>query len=89
MVANAFKDNLKIKLSAEDVNIAYRIGNKTSQTSNRPIIVKLFRKAGKKEKKKDTKSVCITMKPNLYINGSLTLKRLGLFKLMRNIRKKQ
>ena len=60
-----------------------RIGKKSSQPSNRPIIVKLH----SRQKKDDIMTACITVKPNLYINESLTPKRLGLFKIIRNIRK--
>lgn len=82
VAVNAIKQNLHINVSPDDINIAHRIGKK-SQTNNRPIIVKLH----SRQKKYDIMNACITVKPNLYINESLTPKRLGLLNLLRNIRK--
>lgn len=85
VVVNAIKQNLHINFSPNDINIAHRIGRKSTQTKNRPIIVKLH----SRQKKDDIMNACITVKPNLYINESLTPKRLSLLKLMRNIRKEK
>lgn len=81
VAANAIKDNLKINFSPVDINVAHRIGNKSAQ--NRPMIVKLH----SRQKKDDIMTACLTVRPNLYINESLTPKRLGLFKVIWNIRK--
>lgn len=83
VVVNAIKQNLYINFSNDDINIAHRIGKKSLQTTNRPIIVKLH----SRQRKDDIMTACITVKPNLYINESLTPKRLGLLKSLRNIRK--
>ena len=81
VAANAIKDSLKINFSPDDVNVAHRIGNKSAQ--NRPMIVKLY----SRQKKDDIMTACLTVKPKLYINESLTPKRLELFKVIWNIRK--
>ena len=49
----------------------------------KPMIVKLH----SREKKDEIMSACVTMKPNLYINESLTPKCLSIFKTIWNIRK--
>lgn len=83
VVVNAIKQTLRINIDPTDINIAHRIGNKSKQSTMKPIIVKLH----SRQKKEDIISACITIKPNLYVNESLTPKRLALFKTIRSIRK--
>lgn len=82
VITNAFKDHLKLNISVWDINIAHRIGPANSQRK-RPIIVKLCNRT----LKHDLVGACIQMKPPLYINVSLTPKRLLLFKQVLNIRR--
>lgn len=82
IIITAIRDHLKINLKESDINIAHRIGSAHTQ-HKRPIIVKL----GNRSLKHDLVGACIQMKPQLYINESLTPKRLHLFKQILNIRK--
>ena len=79
VIVRTIKDQLKINITQNDINVAHRIGNSTK----RPIIVKLH----SRQKKEDIMSACITIKPNLHINESLTPKRRALFKQIWEIRK--
>lgn len=83
VVVNMVKQTLKINIDHTDINIAHRLGNKLGKNSNKPIIVKLH----SRQKKEDIVSACITLKPDLYINESLTPKRLALLKTIRGIRR--
>ena len=78
----AIREHLKVNIKESDINIAHRIGPVHSQRK-RPIIVKLSNRS----LKHDLVGACIQMKPQLYINESLTPKRLHLFKQILNIRK--
>lgn len=80
---NAIKDNLKINISQTDINVAHRLGNNNRQNANKPIIVKLQSRLMKQE----ITNACITMRPSLHINESLTPRRLALFKTIWSIRK--
>lgn len=80
---NTIKDNLKINISQGAINVAYRIGNNTKQYANKPIIVKLH----SRQMKQEITNAYITMRPNLFINESLTPKRLSLLKIIWSIRK--
>lgn len=84
LICRTIKDNLHLNISPSDINIAHRIGTKNTQNSKRPVIVKLH----SREKKSEIMQACITVKPNLHINESLTPKRRALFKTIWNIRKK-
>lgn len=77
------KDNLHINIENKDINVAHRLGSRNTQNSIRPIIVKLH----SRQQKYDIMSACVTVKPNLYINESLTPKRRLLFKKVWDIRK--
>ncbi len=57
-------------MTPSDINIAHRLGPK-QQGKKRPIIVKLQNHA----KKSELVQACITVKPQLYINESLTPRR--------------
>ncbi|KAK4297862.1 hypothetical protein Pmani_029746 [Petrolisthes manimaculis] len=83
VVVDTIREKIKINISHNDINVAHRFGSKTKQNKNKPMIVKLHNCP----KKEEIMSACITMRPNLYINESLTLKRLSIFKTIWNIRK--
>lgn len=82
IITSVVKDHLKINISEYDINIAHRIGPKQFQRK-RPIIVKL----NNRSLKHDLVGACIQLKPQLYINETLTAKRLHLFKQVLNIRR--
>ena len=69
-------------MSPADLNVAHRLGNNKVQNSNRPLIVKLH----SRQKKTEIMSACVTIRPNLFINESLTPKRRALFKAIWDIR---
>lgn len=79
----SIKDNLHINITHSDINVAHRLGSRNSQNTKRPIIVKLH----SREKKTEIVKACITVKPNLHINESLTPKRRSLFKIIWDIRR--
>lgn len=81
-VTSLVKENLKINISESDINITHRIGPKQAQRK-RAIIVKL----NNRSLKSDLVGACIQLKPQLYINESLTPKRLHIFKQVLNIRR--
>lgn len=74
LVVNAIKDNLKININQDDINTAHRIGPK-QQNKDRPVIVKL----SSRSKKSEIMETCVTVKPNLFVNESLTPKRRIIF----------
>ena len=83
VVIRAIKDNLHVNISHTDLNVAHRLGPKKDQNTVRPLIVKLH----SRQKKTEIMDACITVRPNLYINESLTSKRRALFKSVWDIRK--
>ncbi|KAK3895532.1 hypothetical protein Pcinc_000770 [Petrolisthes cinctipes] len=72
LIVNTIKHHLHVNMTHADINVAHRIGRKT-QGKTRPIIVKLQNRI----KKSELVHACITVKPQLYINESLTPKRGG------------
>lgn len=82
VVTVAIKDHLRININEKDISVAHRIGPVNSQRP-RPIIVKLVNRS----LKYDLKRACIELKPQLFINESLTPKRLALYKKVLHIRK--
>lgn len=82
LVVNTLKNTLKINIQDEDISVAHRLGA-INQKHPRPVIVKLRNRS----QKYDIIGACLKMKPDLYINESLTPNRLNLFKKMLAIRK--
>lgn len=82
LVVSTFKDQLKINVKEEDISVAHRLGP-VQQNRNRPIIVKLVNRS----LKYDLVGACINLKPNLYINESLTPKRYNILKKVLAVRK--
>ena len=79
----SIKDNLHIHIEHKDISVAHRLGTRNTQNMNRPIIVKLH----SRQQKYDIMNACVTVRPNLYINESLTPKRRSLFKKVWDTRK--
>lgn len=82
LITSIVKDHLKINIREEDINVAHRLGPKSSQRK-RPLIVKLHNRT----LKYDLMGACIQLKPKIFINESLTPSRLHLYKQILNIRK--
>ena len=83
VIISAIKDNLHLNITPSDINVAHRLGAKRAPNTTRPIIVKLH----SRQMKTEIMNACITVRPKLYINESLTLKRRSLFKIIWEIRK--
>lgn len=81
IIVNTIKHNLHVNMQHSDINIAHRLGQKT-QGKKRPIIVKLQNRA----KKSELVHACITVRPRLSINESLTPKRRAIYSTIRQIR---
>ena len=78
-----FKEQLKVNIRPEDISVAHRLGKKAPQRSTRPIIVKLVNRSIKQ----DLVNARIQLRPNIYINESLTPKRTALLKKILNVRR--
>lgn len=83
VVVDTIKRTLNINITPSEINVAHRLGTKNKQTVKTPIIVKLH----SRQKKDELLSACVTVKPNIFINESLTPKRRSIFKTIWNIRK--
>ena len=81
LIVNTIKQNLHVNFSHSDINVAHRLGPK-AQGKKRPIIVKL----NNRTKKSELVQACITLKPPLHINESLTPKRRSIYSVIRKIR---
>ena len=82
VVISAVKDILKLNIKQEDISVAHRLG--TAQPGrDRPIIVKLVNRS----LKYDVMGACIQLRPRLYVNESLTPKRLEIFRKVLAIRR--
>ncbi|KAK3892794.1 hypothetical protein Pcinc_003382 [Petrolisthes cinctipes] len=81
LIVNTIKHHLHVNMTHADINVAHRIGRIT-QGKTRPIIVKLQNRI----KKSELVQACITVKPQLYINESLTPKRREIYTVIRRIR---
>ena len=82
VVTESIKEHLKLNLKPEDISVAHRLGT-TQPGRDRPVIVKFVNRSLKYE----TMGACIQLRPRLYINESLTPKRLDIFKQVLAIRK--
>lgn len=82
VVIDAVKENLKLNIKQEDISVAHRLGA-SQQGRDRPLIVKLVNRS----LKYDIMGACIQLRPKLFINESLTPKRLEIFKQILAIRK--
>lgn len=82
IVTQVVKNHLKISLKDSDISVTHRLGPKRQQL-NRPIIVKLVNRS----LKHDLVGACIQLRPQLFVNESLTPKRRGLLNKILTIRK--
>lgn len=82
VVTQTVKDQLKINLKESDISVSHRLGPKKQQ-HNRPIIVKLVNRS----LKHDLVGACIQLRPQLYVNESLTPKRRSLLNSILTVRK--
>lgn len=82
VVVSVIKENLKLNIKEDDINVAHRLGPVNHQ-NNRPFIVKLQNRS----LKYDLVGACVKLRPNIYVNESLTPKRLSMFKQILAIRK--
>ncbi|KAG0729250.1 hypothetical protein GWK47_003543 [Chionoecetes opilio] len=82
VTTQVIKDQLKINIKESDISVSHRLGPKRQQV-NRPIIVKLVNRS----LKRDLVGACIQLRPQLYVNESLTPKRRGLLNKILTIRK--
>ena len=82
VVISTIKDNLKIILHDSDISVSHRLGPKR-QEHKRPIIVKL----NNRTIKHDLVGACIRLRPQLYVNESLTPRRRNLFNAVLQIKK--
>ena len=83
IVLKLIKQHLSIDLSATDISVSHRIGKKTTDNQERPIIFKLVRRSIKY----DLLDACLIKKPELYINESLSPQRMKILKAVLAIRK--
>ena len=75
-VIGAIKDNLHLNITPSDINVALGLGDKRTSNISRPIIIKVH------NRHTVMMNACITVRPMLHINVSLTLKRRILFKII-------
>lgn len=83
VIVTTIKNVLNVEIEKSDINIAHRLGKRSSANVKKPIIVKLQ----SRQKKTDIISACISRKPKLFVNESLTPKRLSIFKTILNARR--
>ena len=82
VVTQTVREHLKINLKESDISVSHRLGPK-KQHHNRPIIVKLVNRSHKQ----DLIGACIQLRPQMYVNESLTPKRRSLLNSILAIRK--
>ena len=82
VVLNTFKEHLKINMKETDISVSHRLGS-GKQQRQRPIIVKLSNRS----LKYDLVGACMRLKPNLFINESLTPNHKHLLNILLGIRK--
>lgn len=82
VVTQTVREHLKINIKETDISITHRLGRPTQQ-HNRPIIVKLVNRS----LKQDLVGACIQLRPQLYVNESLTPRRRVLLNKVLAIRK--
>ena len=85
IVCNLTKDKLKINIKLADISSAHRVGKKppTQRPDRRNIIVKLCRR----DLKHDILQACRELKPDFYVNESLTPARSTIQFVLRKIRR--
>lgn len=86
IVSDLLKNELKLIVPATDISTAHRLGKRpaTQQPDNRSIIVKLCRR----DLKKDILDACRQLKPEMYVNESLTPTRNTIMYVLRKAKRK-
>ena len=82
IICNVVKEKLKVIIKPSDISVSHRLG-KTKETKDRPIIIKLVNRS----LKYDLVSACTQLRPQLYINESLTPRRRHLLNQVLMVRK--
>ena len=83
-IAQSFTNKLRIRVSESDIEWARKIGKvQTSGMDRRPILFKMKDST----KRKEILAACKTVKPQFYVNESLTPYRRKLINVLREIRK--
>lgn len=83
---NVIREQLKIKLSPDDISVAHRLGRKpvSQMADKRSILIKL----NKHEKKEDLIQACRTVKPpQFFMNENLTPQRANILYVLRKAKK--
>ena len=83
ITVKTIKDNLHINIEHKDINISHRLRPK-HQNKTRPIIAKLVNRS----KKSEIMEACVTVKPKIYVNESLTPKHRSIYSTILEIGKK-
>lgn len=86
IVIDLVKDKLKLNLQRSDLSVCHRLGRKpvSQQPDKRNIVVKLCRR----DLKADILYACRQVKPNMYVNESLTPIRGTIMYVLRQMKKK-
>ena len=82
LLVSTIKEKLKINIKEEDLSVAHRLGP-AHQNKRRPIIAKLVSRS----LKYDLVWACTNLKPDLYVNESLTPKRYQLLRRVLAVRR--
>lgn len=84
IVCSLVKEKLKVQLSTSDISTCHRLGRKpvTQKPDSRSIIVKLCRR----DLKGDLLFACRELKPDIYVNESLTPTRNRIMYVLRRAR---
>ena len=87
LVCDLTEKQLKLKINNSDISTSHRVGRKPANQSidRRNIIVKLCRR----DLKNDILSACRNIKPNFYVNESLTPVRSSILYVLRQARRKK
>lgn len=87
VVCDLIKSQLNLNISPSDISSSERLGKKSTDVNKidrRSISVKLSRH----DQKKDILSACRTIKPNFYVNESLTPARSTILYVLRKMKRK-
>ena len=87
IVCDLMLKKLNLVVNQSDISVSHRLGRKphAQRTDNRSIIIKLCRR----DMKRDILSACRSMKPNFYVNESLTPTRNTILYVLRQAKKKK
>ena len=85
-VIDLFRDNLRLNMQPNDISTAHRIGriNSSGNSQKRNIIIKLCRR----DLAAEIFNACRQLKPNFFVNDSLTPTRSKICFMLRQLKKK-